>query len=61
MSNSLTDISRFISLILRHKPEVINITLNEHGFANVDEMIAGINQSGNYKIDRDMLNKIVKN
>ena len=60
MSNSLTDISRFISLILRDKPEVIDITLDEHGFANVDEMIAGINQSGKYKIDRDMLDEIVK-
>lgn len=61
MSNSLTDTSRFISLILRHKPEVIGITLDEHGFANIDDMIAGINQSGEYKIDRDMLDEIVKN
>ena len=60
MSNSLTDISRFISLILRHKPEVIDITLDEHGFANIDDMITGINQSGKYRIDRDMLDEIVK-
>ncbi|MCC8059736.1 MAG: RNA 2'-phosphotransferase [Clostridiales bacterium] len=33
------------SLILRHKPEVIGITLDEHGWANVDELIAGINQT----------------
>ena len=60
MSNSLTETSKFISLILRHKPEVINITLDEHGFANVNDMITGINQSGKYKIDRDMLDEIVK-
>ncbi len=36
------DTSKFISLILRHKPEVIGITLDEHGWANVDELIAGI-------------------
>lgn len=60
MPNLLTDTSKFISLILRHKPEVINITLDEHGFANVDEMIAGINQSGKYKINRNMLDEIVK-
>ena len=43
MSDSLTGTSRFISLILRHKPEVIGITLDEHGWADVDDMIAGIN------------------
>ena len=60
MSDSLTGTSRFISLILRHKPEVIGITLDEHGSADVDYMIAGINQSGKYKIDRDMLDEIVR-
>ena len=33
--------SKFISLILRHKPETIGITLDEHGWANVDELLAG--------------------
>ena len=37
--------SKFISLILRHKPEVIGITLDEHGWANVDELLAGINRT----------------
>ena len=31
--------SKFISLILRHKPESISITLDEHGWADVREMI----------------------
>lgn len=39
---SLNDTGKFISLILRHKPEVIGITLDEHGWANVDELISGI-------------------
>lgn len=39
----LTKTSKFISLILRHKPEAIGITLDEHGWANVDELIRGIN------------------
>ena len=60
MSDSLTGTSRFISFILRHKPEVIGITLDEHGWADVDDMIAGINQSGKYKIDRDILDEIVR-
>jgi putative RNA 2'-phosphotransferase len=38
----LTEVSKFLSLILRHKPEAIGIELDEHGWANVDELIAGI-------------------
>ena len=38
----LQKVGRFISLILRHKPETIGITLDEHGWANVDELISGI-------------------
>ena len=37
--------SKFISLILRHRPEVIGITLDEHGWANVDELLAGISRT----------------
>lgn len=32
---SHTKVSKFISLILRHKPETIGISLDEHGWANV--------------------------
>lgn len=42
MKLDLDTISKFISMILRHKPEEIGITLDEHGWANVDELIAGI-------------------
>lgn len=53
----LTKVSKFISLILRHKPEEIGITLDEYGWANVDELIAGV--SGKYPIDMDILEEIV--
>ena len=42
---SLRETSKYISLILRHKPEVIGIALDEHGWANVDELIEGINRT----------------
>jgi putative RNA 2'-phosphotransferase len=32
-------ISKFLSLVLRHRPEYINLQLNENGWANVDELI----------------------
>lgn len=53
----LTEMSRFISLILRHKPETIGISLDEHGWANVDELLEGISKTK--KIDMEMLEKIV--
>lgn len=52
-------LSIFISLVLRHKPETIGITLDEHGWANVNELINGINDSGR-KIDMKILEEIVR-
>ena len=40
--------SKYLSLILRHKPEVIGITLDEHGWADVDELISGGGYSAGY-------------
>lgn len=51
------DTSKYISLILRHKPEVINISLDEHGWANVDELIRGVSKT--YPIDMKILEDIV--
>ena len=48
------DVSKFISLILRHKPETIGITLDEHGWANVDELIDGINKA-HHELDMERL------
>lgn len=52
-------LSVFISLILRHKPDVIGITLDERGWANVKELIDGINASGR-NINMEMLEEIVR-
>ena len=53
--------SKFISLILRHKPETIGITLDEHGWADVRELIDGINQSEGHTLDMEILEEIVQN
>lgn len=52
-------LSIFISLILRHKPEVIGITLDSAGYANVNELIEGINKQ-NKQIDMELLEEIVR-
>ena len=51
------DISKYISLILRHKPETIGISLDEHGWANVDELIRGVSKS--HPLDIEALERIV--
>ena len=61
MKNGRSDsTSRFISLILRHKPEVIGITLDEHGWADVQELIDGINKSGGHNLDMVTLEEIAR-
>ena len=53
--NQIRSTSRFISLILRHKPETIGITLDEHGWADVKNLISGINKTGNHFLDMELL------
>ena len=55
MANNRT--SRYISLILRHKPESIGIKLDEHGWADVGELIDGIAKTRPF--DMDILERIV--
>lgn len=54
----LTRISKYMSLILRHKPEVIGIRLDAHGWADVNELLVGIGRK--YPINRDILEEIVR-
>ncbi len=51
-------ISKYISLILRHKPETIGIGLDEHGWADVSALIEGVSES--YPIDMELLEEIVR-
>lgn len=52
-------LGKFLSLILRHKPETIGITLDKNGWADVKELIEKIKLSGRY-IDMEILEKIVR-
>lgn len=42
---NLTSASKYLSLILRHKPETIGILLDQHGWADVDQVIQGISKT----------------
>ena len=54
----INQLGRFISLILRHKPEVIGIKLDGHGWADVEELLLGIREKG-YFINHEILQEIV--
>ena len=47
-----------MSLILRHKPEVIGIQQDEHRWANVDELIEGISRTNEFNME--ILEEIVR-
>ena len=53
-------IGKFISKILRHHPEIIGITLDEHGWANVEELIIGIKNAGHPDFCLSDLEEIVE-
>ena len=51
-------LSIFLSLVLRHRPEEGHVTLDEHGWADVEELLTGIRSTGR-KIDIGVLEEIV--
>lgn len=53
----LTKLSRYISLLLRHHPEAAGITLDPHGWADVEELIASVNKTR--PLTRAVLEEIV--
>lgn len=55
-----TQISKFISLILRHKPEEINTTLTIDGYCDIDVLIKGIKEKFNIDFTLQDLERIVK-
>lgn len=61
MGQSQNDVAlgRFLSLVLRHNPSAAFLTLDPHGWADVDDLIAGCCRAGK-SIDRETLERIVR-
>ncbi len=55
----ITYISKFLSLVLRHKPETIGIELDQNGWADVDTLLKYSNSYG-IKFDKEILKHIVE-
>ena len=51
--------SKFLSLVLRHQPDLVGITLDPAGWVAVDDLLAGCRRKG-HDISRDELEEIVR-
>jgi len=54
-----TRISKFLSLVLRHKPETIGIVLDDNGWTDVEVLLKEINKT-DISIDIDILKHVVE-
>ena len=52
-------ISKFLSLVLRHAPEKIDLQLDEGGWANVDELLQKMNKEGKL-VNMEILELVVE-
>lgn len=52
-------LGRFLSLVLRHNPSAAFLTLDEHGWADVDALLAGCQRAGK-SLTREDLERIVR-
>ena len=46
MEKRVKHLSKFLSLVLRHEPEKIGLTLDNEGWADVAELLEKINKKG---------------
>ena len=55
-----TKLSRYISYLLRHHPEDLELTMDNNGWVNCNELVNKIHKTGKYIINIDILKQIVK-
>ncbi|MFP1778133.1 RNA 2'-phosphotransferase [Lonsdalea quercina] len=58
MSKKNTDISKFLSYVLRHKPEAIGLSLDNEGWAIISDLILCSVKEG-YTLDDNLLHDII--
>jgi putative RNA 2'-phosphotransferase len=55
---NITKTSKFLSLVLRHQPEIIGLSLDDQGWADVATLIALVNQHGQV-LTAELLDEVV--
>ena len=56
----LKNLSKYLSYVLRHSPEAIQLSLDKHGWADVEQLLNRLNVNG-YAVDRELLVNVVVN
>jgi putative RNA 2'-phosphotransferase len=59
MTKDIVATSKFLSLVLRHRPDMIGITLDAEGWVPVEDLLAACAQHGR-AISREQLNVVVR-
>ena len=59
MDQSLIRTSKFLSLVLRHQPELIGLSLDEHGWTDIGELLDKAKAPGRH-ITRELLLRVVR-
>ena len=57
MTEDLVGVSRFLSYVLRHRPDAIGIRLDEAGWVGIDELLAALARAGR-PLDRETLETV---
>jgi putative RNA 2'-phosphotransferase len=52
--------SKFLSLVLRHRPELIHLNMDANGWVDIDELINNANKYKNMHLTKEILAEIVK-
>jgi putative RNA 2'-phosphotransferase len=55
---TLTQLSKFLSFVLRHQPESIRLTLDRNGWVDIDELVARSRAHGK-PLSRELIEEIV--
>jgi putative RNA 2'-phosphotransferase len=58
MQSNSSQLSKFLSFVLRHKTDGIGLTLDPHGWASIDELIAKSDATGTRFNRADVLNVV---
>jgi putative RNA 2'-phosphotransferase len=53
-------ISKFLSLVLRHSPQTIHLSIDKNGWADVDELILNANKYKNMRLNIDLVKTVVE-
>jgi len=61
MPHNQVKISKFLSLVLRHSPQTIKLTIDKNGWANIEELIQNTNKYKSLNLTVELLNTIVEN